>query len=461
MTSPFAFHGRIGRLPYALGSAAAFFSQHLATWAVLKSQGITLLPDLWFAFVPLRSLVFQGNLPSPLLLVAFGYLLIVAWVLAALAYQRAADADINVWIAAAAFAPFLQIPVIVYLSYLPTAATAAAQPRGAAELRFHLPGFVYGVIACTGVTIAAVTLSTLLFSSYGVGIFLIAPFVIGAITAYLMNLRSDLGARNTNLLLAAATVMAAIGLVAVALEGIFCIILIAPLAFGLAVLGGIMGRAIANSTQRPPRQMLTGFAVLPLMFAVEALLPPETTFETRETITVSAPPAAVWASLLRMDIIAEPAALPFRLGVAHPIRGEVVGEGVGALRRGEFSTGIAIERVTEWVPERTLAFVVEQDVPAMRELSPYHHVHAPHATGYFRTTLTRFDLVPQPDGGTQIVEHTSHLLKLEPVLYWLPMVRLIVHMNNSRVLRHVKRQAEAAALTAMPMPMQSEVAASR
>ncbi len=116
------------------------------------------------------------------------------------------------------------------------------------------------------------------------------------------------------------------------------------------------------------------------------------------------------------------------------------------MRRGEFSTGIAIERVTEWVPNRTLAFVVEQDVPSMRELSPYHHVHAPHSTGYFRTVLTRFDLVPQPDGGTQIVEHTSHLLKLDPVLYWLPMVRWIVHMNNTRVLRHVKQQAEAAVL---------------
>ena len=67
---------------------------------------------------------------------------------------------------------------------------------------------------------------------------------------------------------------------------------------------------------------------------------------------------------------------------------------------------------------------------------------------------TRFDLVPQPDGGTQIVEHTTHLLKLDPVLYWLPMVRWIVHMNNTRVLRHVKQQAEAAVLakTRAPLP---------
>ena len=288
----------------------------------------------------------------------------------------------------------------------------------------------------------------MLFSVYGVGLFVIAPFVIGAITAYLVNLRSDLGVRNTNILLAAATGMAAIGLVAAALEGIVCIILIAPLAFGLAVLGGMLGRAIANSTQRPPhRQMLAGFAVLPLMFALEAVLPPETHFETRETITVSAPPAMLYGPrCCGWTRSRSRPPLPFRLGVAHPIRGEVVGEGVGAMRRGEFSTGIAIERVTEWVPNRTLAFVVEQDVPSMRELSPYHHVHAPHSTGYFRTVLTRFDLVPQPDGGTQIVEHTSHLLKLDPVLYWLPMVRWIVHLNNTRVLAAREAAGRSAAV---------------
>ena len=84
---------------------------------------------LWFAFVPLRALVVQGHLPSPLLLAAFGYLLIVAWVLAALAYQRAADAGISEWIAAAAFAPFLQVPVIAYLSSLPTTETRRRPPR--------------------------------------------------------------------------------------------------------------------------------------------------------------------------------------------------------------------------------------------------------------------------------------------------------------------------------------------
>jgi hypothetical protein len=179
-----------------------------------------------------------------------------------------------------------------------------------------------------------------------------------------------------------------------------------------------------------------------MVFAVESVLPPATSFDSYQTIEVNAPPEAVWQAVIRMDTMDAPLALPFRLGVAYPVRGEVIGEGIGAIRHGEFSTGTAIERVTEWVPERKLAFTVVQDVPAMRELSPYEHVHAPHAVGHFRTSLTSFELLPNAGGGTLIVERTSHELRLDPAFYWLPMAQWIVHLNNARVLAHVRAQAE-------------------
>src|SRR4030095_12075677 len=111
------------------------------------------------------------------------------------------------------------------------------------------------------------------------------------------------------------------------------------------------------------------------MFAVENLLPAIAYLDTEQTIAVAAPPDMVWASILSTDPIEGPLALPFRLGVAYPLGGEFRGEGVGAERSGVFSTGTAIERVTEWVPNRKLAFVVVHDIPGMRELSPYEHVY--------------------------------------------------------------------------------------
>jgi len=82
------------------------------------------------------------------------------------------------------------------------------------------------------------------------------------------------------------------------------------------------------------------------------------------------------------------------------------------------------------------------DVPSMRELSPYEHVHAPHVIGYFNSKVTSFELVPRSDGRSDVIERTSHELKLEPILYWLPLARWVVLQNNARVLAHIRRQAE-------------------
>src|SRR5262249_35712104 len=147
-------------------------------------------------------------------------------------------------------------------------------------------------------------------------------------------------------------------LVAVAVEGVICVIMAAPLGLAMALIGGLLGRGMALLKRRGARATLQWIALLPLMFAVEDVLPPAANVEPDQTITVAAPPELVWKSILSTDPVEGPLALPFRLGVAYPLRGEVRGEGVGAMRLGEFSTGTAIERVTEWVPNQKLAFVV-------------------------------------------------------------------------------------------------------
>src|SRR5262249_39740912 len=226
------------------------------------------------------------------------------------------------------------------------------------------------------------------------------------------------------------------------LEGVLCLIVAWPLVFGTAFVGGLLGRAIALHSRRPPRQALSSLALLPLAVAAAGGLPATGQFDTGGRLQSSAPRELVWKRLLRTDLSEEPVSLPFRLGVAYPVRGEVIGEGVGAIRLGEFSTGKVVEKITEWIPNRKLAFVMFNQPPAMRELSPYANVHAPHVMGYSRTTHTRFDLAARDGGGTEVIELTSHELRLEPVLYWLPLARWVVRMNNARVLAHLKRQAE-------------------
>jgi uncharacterized membrane protein YhaH (DUF805 family) len=449
MISPFTFQGQIGRLPYALWSIGIFLSQHALTLLAFRAYGrplpVSWSPDDWsFYLTPLRALVRLGQASDFMLILVFAYLLIVAWALAALSFRRAANAHISEWLAAAAVAPVVQVLVILYLCVVPPRASGHDSPGAdtSGESAGRWTAAVQGLIAGLGLTLATVAVGALVFGTYGYGMFVVSPFVIGATTAYFGNRNQDIGVGPTMILVVGAAALGGIALLVVALEGIFCLILVAPIGFGVACAGGALGRAIALHTRRTPRQTLSGLALLPLVFAVEHVMSATTSFDTIETAVVHASAERVWQSIVNMNALDEPPALPFRLGVAYPLRGEIIGEGVGAIRRGEFSTGIAIERITEWVPNRKLAFEVVSDVPGMRELSPYEHVHAPHVVGYFLTKETSFELTPLADGRTEIVERTLHELKLDPIFYWLPLARWVVHANNARVLAHIRRQAE-------------------
>jgi hypothetical protein len=312
---------------------------------------------------------------------------------------------------------------------------------------FQTPGWgwspaLQGVIAGMALTLFAVAVGALIFGAYGYGMFVATPAIIGLTTGYLANRKGDVGKARTGRLVLLAAVLGSLALILAALEGAVCLVMASPIGLIFALGGGVAGRSLALSGNGSARSSLSCVAMLPLIFAMETVLPPRESFDTCQTVEIAAPPDHVWQAIIHMDRIDEPLALPMRLGVAYPLSGEIVGEGIGATRLGIFSTGTAVERVTEWEPDRKLAFVVLKDVPGMRELSPYAHVHAPHVLGYFLTTNTRFELRPLPNGHTELIERTSHTLRLDPVLYWMPMARWVVDLNNQRVLAHIRHQAE-------------------
>jgi len=449
MPALLSFQGRLRPLPYAAAALGVLAVQSLAVVAAFGFVGRPVEPGWVLVLAPLRAVVeqnryHQGQTAFYLVeLVVLAVMVLLAWVQAALAFRRAVDAGVSGLYATAAVAPVLQLPTVVILALLPS--RAAPPPAEDPAIEAAWPAAAKGVLAGTALVLLAVAIGALVTGTYGYGLFVISPFLIGAVTGYLANHRGDLGGGRTARLVVLAALLGGAALVLAALEGIVCLVMAAPLALGVALLGGVLGRAAAVHTDGSARHAFVVVAVLPMVFASEQLVPSSAVFDTEETIEIAAPADAVWRALVRMEEIAVPPALPFRLGVAYPLRGEVVGEGVGALRIGVFSTGVAHERVTAWEPGRLLAFAVEREPPAMRELSPYAHVHAPHITGYFRTLSTSFALEPLGDGRTRVRERTTHALELEPLPYWLPLARWIVHLNNRRVLAHVRDQAERSA----------------
>ncbi|MGD0192639.1 MAG: SRPBCC family protein [Rhizomicrobium sp.] len=434
------FSGRIRRAHYLAASLPLFFLPHSFVAAILFRRGQTNNVDPMFWLEPVRALLWVQPLSLAEISACFFVTLLATWLLTALSFCRARDAGLGGWNAAPVLVPVLQIPVILVLGIARSrhsGTTASKTESGSLDWQSALRGIVAGM----ALTVFAVAVGTLLFGTYGYGLFFVSPFLIGAITAYLANRNGDIGFRRTTSVVAAAAFLGALSLLGVALEGLICIIVAAPLAVLAALLGSVFGRAAALHTRRSATQPLMSVALLPLVFISERLLPPSIRFDTQESIDISAPRPKVWDAIVHMAPLTEEPALPFRFGVAYPVAARMTGQGVGAMRVGVFSTGIAVERVTEWRPNKLFAFAVLSNPPAMHELSPYRTVNAPHLRGYFTTSFTSFELIPLGGGRTRIVERTQHELKLDPVFYWLPMARFIIHENNMRVLAHIRAQA--------------------
>ena len=209
----------------------------------------------------------------------------------------------------------------------------------------------------------------------------------------------------------------------------------------MATIGGAVGRKLADVGHNRGRPLLS-VAILPLVFVAEAALPPSLTIATQQSIDIAAPPPRVWQALISDAPIAGEVRLVALAGFAYPVRGRLLGHEVGATRLGEFSTGVARERVTTWEPAKRLAFVVVDQPAMMEEMSPYRRVHAPHLHGYFVTDATSFELTELPSGGTRLVARATHRLRIDPVLYWEPLARWAISMNVTRVLQSIKGASE-------------------
>lgn len=437
-----SFQRKIRPIVYAGATAGLLASQYAVVAATysLAGQQLTLSGRFWL--LPLRTFAELPGISALSLAGGFAFSLLIAGVLAWLSCRRATTSGQGHSLAALSVVPVLQLPAVVALMLMPR---RSEHPYVPTSKGLETATVIQGVLAGVGLIVFGVVLSALVFRAYGSGMFLLTPLLVGVTTAYMANRQSVQTFQRTMKLVTASLVISGLALLLLALEGAVCILMAAPLAIVMSMLGATIGRAFAVRGHRRARPMAMSVAVLPLIFALEAALPPAVVLDTHESIEIAASPAEVWKALTQMGEIGPAPGVLFRLGLAYPVRGEMKGEGVGAERTGVFSTGVARERIAVWSPERRLEFVVLSNPPLMTEYSPYETVHAPHVNGYFETGWTRFDLEALPGGRTRLVERATHTLRLDPVLYWAPMVRWGIDQNNARVLEHVRATAEAAA----------------
>jgi hypothetical protein len=228
-------------------------------------------------------------------------------------------------------------------------------------------------------------------------------------------------------------------------EGAICLLMAAPIGFGIALLGAFVGYVIQSRpwlNHEMAAMVLLLVMLLPTLMAAEAANPlqPEE-HVVRTEVIVNAPPEKVWPIVLAFPPLPEPDDWMFRAGIAYPLRAEIVGEGPGAVRRCVFSTGAFVEPIDVWQDPTLLKFRVTESPPPMHEWSPYD-VHPPHLDGYLVSRQGEFRLERLNDGRTRLVGSTWYTNRMWPASYWYLWSDAIIHRIHERVLEHIRDQAE-------------------
>jgi hypothetical protein len=312
--------------------------------------------------------------------------------------------------------------------------------------------FVLGTLACLALTWGCIALEDAgkmplglkqTGGYFGLAIFAGLPFATGVSCGVIIR---RAGGTFGQAIAAAMTLIGAVILIlcAMAMEGIICVFMAAPIGAGLTFIGAVMGFFLAKKRIADGTLQSAAWLSIVALVALEGWNPPAPLEDiTSSEVVINAPAARVWAELHDIRDLPPTNNLLFRFGVAHPMGTVTEGQGVGAARLCKLSTGDMPEIVTVWKPGQELRFKVLSTPASMRELGLFgqtidaHHLHSAYAS-----LEGGFKLEPLPGGRTRLVGESRYLLNIAPAAYWNLWTKEIVHMVHRRVLEHVKTRAE-------------------
>lgn len=379
------------------------------------------------------------------------------WVGVVLTLRRLRDLDWPLWLVVFFFFPFINLLFFLLLSTLPSHQRnerAPLVPGIKIMLDRLIPhsGFgsaVVGVVVTTLLAISITILSVQGLSNYGWGLFVGLPFCLGLSSVLVYGYHQPRSVGKCLLISLLSVALASAALIAVAIEGLICILMAAPLGAVMALIGGAVGYII----QRHPNYgYARGYNLralsLPLLFLPVLMLAEQATQtepplrEVRTTVEIKATPEEIWLHLVEFAELPPPQERLFQTGIAYPIRAEIKGRGVGAVRYCIFSTGAFVEPIEVWDEPRLLKFGVTAQPPVMQELSPYAQLHPPHLDNYLQSRQGQFLLTRLPDGKTLLEGTTWYQNSFWPGAYWNVWSDHIIHRIHQRVLDNIKRLSE-------------------
>ena len=282
-----------------------------------------------------------------------------------------------------------------------------------------------------------------IFRDYAFGLFVWLPFVMGALSALICGDKYSTRKRDYFKVSVLSLLIFCSGLLLFAWEGVICLIMALPVGLFFNLIGCLIGYAfISRKFVDPPTTITVLFISVPVFMGFENSIEYKNQLRSVKTaIEIDAGPEQVWRNVIEFPELKPPKEFVFSTGVAYPINATIHGKGAGAIRYCNFSTGSFVEPIVVWDEPKLLQFSVKEQPEPMKELSLYD-IHPNHLHGYWVSQKGQFKLTKLPNGRTLLEGTTWYVNKITPGFYWTIWSDYIVHKIHSRVLNHIKSQAE-------------------
>jgi uncharacterized membrane protein YhaH (DUF805 family) len=451
------WEGRVNRATYFVVGVTAFLLKFALDWLVVTRvfHRTWSLLNYWRPFgaisgvhgLSLENRLFAGVM----LFIALPFI----WLGLAMTVKRLRDAGEPTWLAALFFAPVANLVFYLVLSLKPSVTLIRSEEGAPWPAPNFLDRWIPRTRAASAVVSIGVTaliglgftfLGTQMIAQYGWGLFVGLPFCLGLFAVLTHSYHEPRGFGECATVAVLPIAMLGAILFLVAIEGVICLAMAAPLASILALLGGSLGYVIQAAhwgRRHSPAMLSIAILLTPGFYGVEHFTRPQPgVFEVKSAIEIDAPPAQVWQKVIAFTEIPPPKEALFRAGIAYPIRAEITGHGRGAVRHCVFSTGPFVEPIVVWDEPRLLRFTVTANPAPLNELTPYGHIEPRHLHGYFESHQGQFLLTELPGGRTRVEGTTWYSHSMWPETYWHWWSDYVIHHIHMRVLEHIRVEAE-------------------
>jgi hypothetical protein len=365
------------------------------------------------------------------------------WIGVILSLHRLRAAGLPMALVVFFFVPLVNLLLFLVLTLLPTQKVLTVEAVPAQEFRrlralrqrhrrlagdSHWRSGLVALLITVPIAVLGFVLGAEILQSYGFSLFIGGPFALGMISVLLFGFSrpQPFGACIRLGLTAAA--LTGLALLALALEGVICLIMATPIVFFLTFFGALVGYVIQARpwlSDETVGVMLAVLGALPGLMAAETVKPEEQlSFSDRvetvvTTVVLEASLEQVWDALLVTDDVSADKPLLLQIGPPIPKRCTLEGTGVGATRTCHFDLGIVEERVTGWDPPFGLHMQI------VRVTLPGRH--------WLRFERTSFVIEGLAPNKARVTRATTISSKLRPAWYWRFFERMGIEAEHEYV----------------------------